>query len=166
MTRVNCWRANRGFPPCEGDDVTLVLPDLRQQTPHGCGRCALEVVWDYFGVRARYAPPNPVDGMSPDTLENALWNSGVCVQAGSMDLDDLRYHTRRGRPVVCCVTHESGDGHWVVVAGVSRGAVRYQCPADGPARQRAAEFLARWRDQTRRGVLYSRRGIACGAPEG
>jgi hypothetical protein len=160
---VSCWRVRAGLQACgEDDSVILALPDIRQRTPHGCGIAALETVWSCLGVRTRHVPDNPIDGMSPDTLENALWNSGLALQAGSMDLDDLKYHTRRGRPVVCCVQHPDGDGHWVVVAGVAYGFVKYQCPASGPQKVPAAVFATRWTDQTRRGALYSRWGIAVG----
>ncbi len=158
---MNCWRVRAGLPPCGSDDVVIALSDIRQRTPHGCGIAALEIVWSCLSVRTRHVPDSPVDGMAPDTLENALWNSGLSVQAGSMDADDLRYHTKRGRPVVCCITHE-GDGHWVVVAGVVRGHVRFMCPTSGPSRLPVAEFVACWRDQTRRGAQYTRWGIACG----
>ncbi len=145
--------------------MAILLPDIRQRSSWSCGRACLEIVWACLSVRTRHTPDNPIDGMSPDTLENALWNSGLRVQAGSMDLDTLRFHTRRGWPVVCCVTHDSGEGHWVVVSGVARGSVAYQCPTDGAMKKPAAEFLARWTDQTRRGMQYARWGIACGPSE-
>ena len=82
-------------------------------------------------------------------------------QSGSMDLNDLQYHTKRGRPVICAVTEESGEGHWVVVAGVRHGRVYYQCPVDGPSKETGQEFEMRWQDHTRRGVVYTRWGVAC-----
>jgi ABC-type bacteriocin/lantibiotic exporter with double-glycine peptidase domain len=159
---MNCWREQCGLPRCREDETVITLDDRRQKNGWTCGRVAIEIVWDYLGLGNRSVPSTPLDGTSPDTLESVLWQSGVTVQSGSMDLADLQYHTRRGRPVICAVTEESGEGHWVVVAGVRHGKVYFQCPLDGPCKEAAQQFEMRWQDHTRRGVVYTQWGVACG----
>jgi ABC-type bacteriocin/lantibiotic exporter with double-glycine peptidase domain len=154
--------------PCagEGADVVLTLPDVRQSSAHSCGDAALRIVWEFFGVPVRSrAVATPVDGLAPDTLESALWRSGLSVQAGTMDELDLKYHTGRGRPVVCCVTEADGSGHWIVCAGMCRRKVYYQCPLGGPKSEGVEEFLRRWTDGTRRGITYLRWGMAVSCPD-
>ena len=141
----------------------LELADLRQgDDDAACGKVALRVVWSHFGTRVRLVPCTPIDGTSPDVIESLLWHSGLPVQAGQMDADDLKYHTSRGRPVICCVTEAGGGGHWVVVGGVYRGRVHLQCPLAGPLAEPVADFVARWTDQTRRGTQFDHWGIAAG----
>jgi hypothetical protein len=137
------------------------LPDLRQ-LPDGfdCGTVAAEIFWDHFGIKSRPVPATHIDGTSPDVLESLLWDSGMAVQAGTMEVADLKHHTGRGRPVACCVTEPDGVGHWVVVGGVTRGRVRYQCPLKGPASEPVEAFEKRWADRTRRSVRFERWGIA------
>lgn len=144
--------------------MILKLPDVRQKEPHSCGDAALRIVWDFHGVKSRPTVATVIDGTSPDTLEAMLWKSGLSVQAGVMDVGDLQYHTRRNRPVICCVTEESGVGHWVVVAGVAYRRVHYQCPVRGPVFESLAEWNRRWDDVTRRGVSFSQWGVATELP--
>lgn len=162
--------------------MILTLPDLRQGPNDAtCGRVCAHVVWDYFGVQwrpdlankieERKVPGNPIDGTHPDTLETVMWEAGLNVQAGCMDLHDLRHHTKKGRAVICPTTEDDGVGHYVVVAGFTRRKsggktvphVRYHDPLEGPMDEPAEAFEARWVDRTRRGVKYLRWGIAVGS---
>ncbi len=157
------------------------LPDIRQQDWQAewqnrvsCGEGVLECIWTYFDVKIRPVPVTPIDGVGPDTLEACLWHSGLRVQAGSMTLDDLAYHTKSGRPVICLVTEPEEVGHWVVVQRVKvryvkrkngkTAKVRYlkfQCPSLGPVWESAVTFVRRWHDNThRRGLIYKHWGIA------
>jgi hypothetical protein len=140
--------------------VAVDLPDLRQKGPADCGPTAWKVACQAVGAAGRRPLHTLVDGCGPREIENALWHAGVGVQAGVMDVDDLRYHTKRGRPVICLVRSD-GEGHWVVVGDVARGFVHHQCPVHGPRKMRTAAFVAAWWDEDR-GVTYTRWGIACG----
>lgn len=142
----------------------LQLVAKLQTRDHACGNVVADIVFDFLGVRSRTVPSTPIDGTSPDTLESTLWSSGVRVQAGSMDLDDLKYHTRRGRPVICLVVTDDNVGHWVVVSGIERGKVCMVDPLVGDTREPTAAFLKRWSagDSTRRGVHYTQWAIAAG----
>lgn len=151
--------------------MVLPLADIRQTKNWTCGHAALLIAWEFFGCKSRPVPATPVDGTSPDLIETLLWQSGLTVQSGSMDIEDLRYHTKRGRPVICAVTEPSGIGHWIVVAGFQRRThegkrvphIRFQCPTDGPCVEPVEQFEARWTDATRRGVVYACWGIAVGS---
>jgi len=159
--RPNCWHARRGLkPPPEECDTVLTLPDLRQTDSHSCGRVARDVAVSFFGRRAPRRPPSssPVDGTDPLALVAEFRLLGFHVQSGEMDLIDLKHHTAAGRPVVV-LTRLGDEGHYQVVAGVARGRVRYQCPANGPGSEPAAAFLARWWD-VGRDVRYHQFGLA------
>jgi len=130
--------------------MILPIPDIRQSDEQVC---------EFYGVLHREGRSIPIDGTSPDTLEAALWSIGFYVISGVMDCDDLRYQTRRGRPVICCVGGQPGRGHWVVVAGVVRGRVHYHCPISGMRSATIPEYVSYWSDTTRRGVVYHQWGI-------
>lgn len=144
--------------------MVIDLPDYRQPTDASCGQTAAKVVYGYFGRRGVRPQGTPIDGTDPRTLESALRLAGLVVQSGSMDADDLKHHTRKGRPVVCLVTEADGTGHWVVVAGVRRGRVHFHCPLVGPRVEPVAAFAARWHDSDRVAVRYEQWGIACWSP--
>ncbi len=141
--------------------MILDLSDSRQQHDHTCGPAALESVFRFWGksVRGVTGLANPVQGMSPDTVEAILRRAGFGLLSGNLIVPDLRHFTRLGRPVLCPITTDAGEGHWVAVAGVSRGRVHYQCPTHGPASLRDTDWLPRWADATRFGHGFERWGI-------
>lgn len=159
-----CWRAERGLPACEEQTVKLLdLADLRQSADCDCGEAAVDTVFDALGVRltaASVLSSTAQDGAHPASIEAALRRAGLYVQSGTMTLADLQHHVRLGRPVLCPVSLHGG--HWVVVRGVGRGCVYYQCPAVGPSRTRFLEWDEIWRDSTRAAHDFDRWGIAAG----
>jgi ABC-type bacteriocin/lantibiotic exporter with double-glycine peptidase domain len=159
---MKCWRRTAGLSPCAEDEVILDVPHCEQKEGWSCGRAAAAMVFKYHVVKGRKPQATPIDGTDPRSLEASLWLAGLSVQAGSMDVDDLRYHTRRGRPVIALVTHSSGVGHYVVVTGVVRGGVYYLDPDGGPdvVRERADDFALNWQDRDRLGVTYVGWGLA------
>lgn len=129
--------------------MVLRIPDVRQQADFDCGPAAIDSVLLFLGL-PRYGPAtlaNPVDGMPPATVESVLRSVGLKVLSGQMTLADLKHITSSGRPVVCPVALHSG--HWVVVAGVERMRVYFQCPVDGPRAVPAKEWSALWSDRSR-----------------
>lgn len=137
----------------------LDIPDVRQQEEYGCGAACLDAVFQFFGVRST-APKrlsNAVQGMAPDTIEAVLRSGRLDVLSGTMSVTDLQHLTRTGRPVLCCISQ--AGGHWVVVRGVNRGKVYYQCPTYGPSVIPVLSWLAGWSDETVRGHVYRQWGI-------
>jgi ABC-type bacteriocin/lantibiotic exporter with double-glycine peptidase domain len=138
----------------------LDLPAILQRTDWSCGQVAARVVFQFHGFRGRTPQGSPIDGTDPRTLETAFRRAGLRVQSGEMEPDDLRHHTRAGRPVVCLVTEDDGVGHYVVVAGVKGRTVFYHCPTAGAKSELLTRFAARWHDSDRVAVRYERWGIA------
>lgn len=146
--------------------MLLALPDISEIRKADGVSCAagavaialsaLDMQWR-LGSLVNYLNVTGVDGSDPRTVESYLRRIGLCLSAGEMDLGDLRYHARRGRPVICAI-----EGHWVVSAGIKRGKVHYMDPDEGPKRLAETDFLAIWHDQDRLGSYYRRWGIAVG----
>lgn len=133
--------------------------DIRQTDGHSCGDVAQDIVFDFFGVR----PPAPglssePDGLHPAVIEATFRKAGMRVQSGSMDTRDLKHHIAQGRLVLCPI--DLFGGHWVVVRGVSRAYVHYQCPTEGRQRKIHESWNGLWRDSTRSGHSFDHWGIA------
>lgn len=135
----------------------LNLPDIRQRRGWTCGRAASECVLQYLGKQAdlRQLLTTPMDGTDPRNIEGLLRKAGCKVLSGEMTVDDLRYQTKHGRPVVAAVKN-----HYVVVGGVGRGKVRYHDPLFGPCKVSVADFVVWWNEADRLGVEYRQFGIA------
>lgn len=154
---------DRGIRRTDGDVMLLDLPDVRQRDGYDCGPAAIDCALAFLGVRTCahvLGLANPVHGTAPDTVEALLRRADLPVLSGEMTLADLRHFARGGRPVLCPVALHGG--HWVVVRGVERGSVHYHCPLNGRQKMPRDEWLVHWRDDTTRGVTYSRWGLAVG----
>lgn len=145
--------------------MLLDLPDVRQRDDYDCGEAAADTVFRFLCGRSlsHVALSDAVDGLHPSNLEAGLRRAGLAVQSGTMTVADLQHHTRAGRPVLCPIAHHGG--HWVVVRGVARGKVYYQCPTAGRLSLSLAQWVDAWRDSTRAAHDFDRWGIAAGAPD-
>jgi ABC-type bacteriocin/lantibiotic exporter with double-glycine peptidase domain len=140
----------------------LKLPDIRQVSDYDCGVAASKVVLAYLGHTQRpKLPVTPIDGTDPRTIESAFRQLGLPVFSGQFDIPLLKHCAATDRPVICLV-QQGGVGHYVVSAGVFRGTVFYQCPAEGPLSAKAASFLDSWHDADRFGTHFRCFGIAVG----
>lgn len=162
---MTCWRTSRGLNPCKGCELPVLrLPIVKQKLPHDCGVAVFRSVCRYLKVptKGNTLDADPMNGLHPFELEPAFRRLGLTVSAGSMDLDDLRHHARKNRPVVALIRF--GDsGHWVVSGGVSRGRVSIMEPFDGVVKWvQEAAFIADWQDYDRQGTLFRNYGIAVG----
>ncbi|MES2208572.1 MAG: cysteine peptidase family C39 domain-containing protein [Chloroflexota bacterium] len=128
----------------------LTIPDVRQRDDWSCGAACLAALFRFHRTRRPWwlaQLPNPDRGMSPDTVEAALFAVfGRPPIRGRLDLADLRHLAATGRPAICAVTWAAGP-HWVICRGVARGRVGYHDPTHGPGSMPAAEWLAGWRDE-------------------
>jgi hypothetical protein len=141
----------------------LTLPDVRQAHDFDCGRAAVDTLLLFYRLPlSAYGPggaglANPLQGMSPDTVEAALRACRLAVVSGTLTLADLRHYTR-SRPVLT-LTQWDGSGHWVTVAGVTARRVYFGCPGRGPQSLAVADWLDRWHDRGRYGGAFTRFGV-------
>lgn len=148
--------------------MLLELRDLRQTDNHDCCPAAARVAFSAFGYRYSHAAlidalhTSGMDGTDPRTLEAMLRKSGWHVLSGDMSVEDLKYQTRLGRPVIVLVTLDCG-GHYVTVRGVHRNRVHFHDtrPANGGfVSLPTGEFEAVWHDFDRFGTDYRNFGLA------
>lgn len=135
------------------------LPVVKQRDAHSCGAAVFKCVTAYWEGKGRRIVSHPHYGTHPDALELAFHAAGYHVLAGGMDLDQLKYTTARGWPVVCLVK-ANGEGHWVVVRGVVRSRVHVMDPDTGLRSMSAADWQANWSDYDRRGTVFRQYGLA------
>lgn len=135
----------------------LDTPDIRQDTPHGCGSGAFHILYRYHFPKKPLPDwgelADPVRGIGPDTLELFVRKEFRNVLSGHIDLATLRFHAARS-PVLCLVTTAYELDHWVAVRGVTRDYVYVQDPFDGRGRYTHAEWDAAWRAAV--GGVYER----------
>jgi predicted double-glycine peptidase len=135
------------------------LPVRLQSDNFSCGAAVFRCVTAYWEGRGRRMKSHPHYGTHPDVLELAFHAAGYHVLAGGMDLEQLKFTTGRGWPVVCLVKAD-GEGHWVAVRGVRRNRVYLMDPSDGLTDVSAADWLAGWSDYDRRGTVFRQYGLA------
>lgn len=141
--------------------MILRIPDCRQKTEWTCSEAAIHSACSFLGVSPPAPFANAIQGMDPATVEAVLRSVGLCVLSGTMQLSDLKHLTSTGRPVLCPVSLHGG--HWVVVAGVERLSVHYQCPESGPGRMPAKAFASIWADRGRtREYVHWGIAVSCG----
>lgn len=140
--------------------MILDLPLIEQTKDYDCGHAVYSCVCSYWLAKAKKVTADPLIGFHPFQLEPTLRQTGFLVQSGSMDIDDLRHHCNLYRPVICNITSKGG-GHYIVVAGVSRGFVKYMDPTPGEiVSMRVDDFKASWLDIDRNANIFRRYGIA------
>lgn len=137
----------------------LSLPPKLQTGDADCGSSAFACVTQYWEGRGRTHKSDVIYGTHPFTLEPKFREAGYFTLAGEMDVATLKALTGNGWPV-CCLVREGDDGHWVVVAGVSRGKVYYMDPLKGNTSEPVQVWEKRWTDCDRRGTVFRRYGLA------
>lgn len=138
----------------------LKLPPIYQGTESSCGLACVRTVLEFWGDSGRR--PRLVtdirDGAHPTAIQAALRKADLRVISGEMLPADLGLFARSGRPVITLIQRR-GIGHYVVVAGLSRGRVRYHDPMEGMLSLTLGEWTERWRDVDVFGSHYHRFGI-------
>ena len=142
--------------------------DIRQSDSFDCGAVAADVACRVHGVCKRKGyfrhllGTNGINGTDPRTIEAFIRLEGLKVLSGEMDIHDLQFMTRRGKPVITLVTFET-CGHYIVVRGVTGTGrnkfVHFHDPETGRQKMPANEFIEVWRDYDRFGVSYKQFGI-------
>ncbi len=133
--------------------MLLSLPDIRQEGLHDCGNAAVECVLQFHKIQARARLATLERGTGPDEIEQFFRKLGMLAVSGSMEIEDLKHYCDNWRPVICLGQWPKGDSHWVVVRGVSRRRVYYQCPEDGPEVMSEEQWLETWQTVGRHGPL-------------
>jgi len=98
-----------------------------------------------------------INGLHPSNFPAVFQRNGFYHCSGAMTVADLKHHTGLGRPVIALVNFE-GEGHWVVVRGVQRGRVHYQCPIDGIESLPVGGFASQWFDTDGHGIRWDNFG--------
>lgn len=139
----------------------LDTPDVRQKDDYRCGPVCMDCAFRLLGARITASAldiASPIDGTHPAAIEHGFRAAGLNVCSGSMTVDDLKHHTRLGRPVLCSTA--IFGGHWVVVRGVQRKRVYYHCPVEGRKSLPVDTWVGLWHDFERTGHAFVQWGIA------
>jgi ABC-type bacteriocin/lantibiotic exporter with double-glycine peptidase domain len=133
--------------------AVLEVPYVPQQKDT-CGAAALAMVLQYWGVAvshdevaAQLLKPE-LHGIAGSDLAAFASARGLTAIAHAGDIDHLRAHVGKGRPLIVAWAMGRGRHHDVVVIGFddARGRVVVHDPARGPARHVDIEtFRRRWR---------------------
>lgn len=143
----------------------LEPPPILQRSAHDCGNAVVRALFAAHQVGPRGLKAdlsNPVQGMSPDTLEAILWKGFGALARGTLTVADLTHYCRTGRPVACLTDYQGG--HWVLAWKVARGRVSFLCPDRGMVAVPVAEWVGHWHDSAN-GVEYRRFGVCPWSPE-
>ena len=138
--------------------------DVRQEGEWDCGWATVESVCQYFQVykhrnlMLKLLGTNGMNGTDPRIIESFLRGEKFNVLSGNMTIDDLKFFTKHNRPVIAMVTFD-GIGHYIVIRGVQRKRVYYQCPINGPKSMSIEKFLPQFIDYDRYGVTYEKFGM-------
>jgi predicted double-glycine peptidase len=151
---ANGWIAAAAGP------VRLDVPFVRQ-SKYGCGAASVAMVIQYWArTEPRLAPAAadteriasalPADtrsGLSGESLQAYLERSGFSTFVFSGEMDDLRNHLAKGRPLVVCLglRGRRPPWHFTVVTGIDDEAVLLNDPARGKLfREDRRAFLRAW----------------------
>lgn len=147
----------------------LPLPAIYQESPHTCAEAAALCVLRFHGivgVTPRFA--SPTDGADPRQIEAALRGKPLylSVVSGEMEVEDLKWFCGRRRPPITLVQWGPDQpSHFVVVRGVSHGAVFCHDVETGPLRVPIKEWLPAWRaGDGRMGEVFRNWGIVAAPP--
>lgn len=138
----------------------LDVPYVRQ-VEAGCGAASIAMVMQYWmkrglqldpaladGDRIYQALGSPSKGIKGQALKQYLEEQGFQPFLINGELQDLRDHLQKGRPVIVCLAPKSNRGplHYVVVVGVNENGVTMHDPARGKLITETEErFLREWK---------------------
>lgn len=146
--------------------MILNFPDVRQQESYSCGVGAVASILDYFLIPYKWGQirkelgSTGYRGTHPASFEPFFLHQQMKSLSGTMDVEDLKYFTKRGRPVIVAGKLSDGEGHYIVVTGVQRKWIYYHDPESGPQKCPIKEFNQIWFDLDSHGVVYDHWGFA------
>jgi predicted double-glycine peptidase len=155
---IKYWKIPKGA-------VLVPVPDVTQDERTTCGASALLAVCLYYGVGpveewevAEAMKMRMRSGANPQDVIRGAKRFGLQVhQEKKMTVGRLRYHLRRGRPVMVMLqawgdksnySDEWYEGHWVVAIGWDERGFYFEDPSIGEARGHLTyeELKERWHD--------------------
>jgi predicted double-glycine peptidase len=155
-----------GFSKLQARDQTptawLDVPYV-QQIKAGCGSAAVAMVVQYWAREYpgrldaaaadseridRLLPPTP-KGIQGKALKKFMEAHGFSAFIFDAEVQDLRDHFARGRPMIVCLALNGPNGplHYAVVVGVDANSVWLNDPARGKLiREPMTRFLPAWKE--------------------
>lgn len=132
-----------------------------KQVAAGCGSASIAMVMQYWVRYSSGIAPAASDaerihrvlagekakGIAGTALKKYLEDNGFSAFIFNGELQDLRHHVEKGRPVITCLAPAGPRKpmHYVVVVGVTEDAVIVNDPARGKLiREEFARFLRSW----------------------
>jgi ABC-type bacteriocin/lantibiotic exporter with double-glycine peptidase domain len=138
----------------------LDVPYVRQ-VEAGCGAASIAMIMQYWmklgieldpakadGDRIYESMGSPPKGIKGQALKQYLEQQGFQTFIIDGEMQDLRDHLGKGRPIVVCLAPKSTRGplHYVVVVGLSETEVTMHDPARGKLITESTErFLREWK---------------------
>lgn len=143
----------------------LIYKDWRQKKANTCGPTCVRLACAALGSRyteefleERLLCSND-DGTEPSNIAAFLRSEGFAVLDGNMEVVDLNYFTKNGRPVIALC-----DSHYVAISKVFRGRVYFQDPTEGPRSLTTEQFNNYWNCESYLGVPFKRWAISLWRP--
>lgn len=137
------------------------VPFVRQER-EGCGSAAASMVMLYWKAHGARVDADAADaaaiqrslhspgakGIFASALRRYFERHGFTVHLVHAEMEDLRHHVARGRPLITCLEPRRGDLHYVVVVGVDqeKDEIVVHDPARGSfLREKGSGFRERWK---------------------
>lgn len=143
----------------------LEIPDIRQLHNSDCGWANVEAILQANGifkhrdVVIQSLGLSDIFGVNPKSIELFFRHEQFNVISGNMTIDDLKFHLKNKRPVICPVTMNN-VGHYICVTGIHRGKITYNDPSYGKKSIDIDKFIEIWEDTDKFGNVYKNYGIA------
>lgn len=155
----------------------LSFPEFRQTFEYDCGAKALQSVLVYYGVEIREellmkkAGTNK-NGTPIDGIKKTAEEYGLKVEAGEMNIDQIKKYINKKIPVIILLQAWSGkkknnykkdwnDGHYVVAIGYDKNHLYFEDPYSVLRTYLSfKEINDRWHDETSRHKRLVHMGIA------
>jgi predicted double-glycine peptidase len=140
----------------------LDVPYVQQRESTGCGSASIAMVmqyWlhqdarvdpaaaDYEHIYALLSPSSRV-GLRGQALKDYFEAHGFSTYVFNGELNDLRNHIQKGRPLVVCLDPRGATAlfHYVVIVGIDASAVYFHDPARGKLlKEELKQFQHEWK---------------------
>jgi ABC-type bacteriocin/lantibiotic exporter with double-glycine peptidase domain len=147
----------------------LPFPDLRQTYDFDCGACALQAVFEYYGIDVREdfimkCAHTTHNGTCPEGIKKTAEKFNLDCNISSITIDDIKKHINKNIPVILDIQawstnpqctdwqHDWKDGHYVIAIGYDNQKMYFEDPSTiGRDYLTIKELQSRWHDITQNG---------------